>query len=582
MRVKPILARVAFGGPGKVLGLGALLSAVVACSSWPLARQLAGFVANRIQPDDADCAVWQPWNVAKQLLARENPFVSAEMYYPDGLDATLYLWNLGAALMRVPFYLATHPMRALALADLTFGLLNGVGGYVLGRVVGGCRSAGLAAAVVAAASPYAWREIAAGGRGEQGLLVFMLLAVAGLYALLRGGGWRVAVATGAAYAATAACYWYYGYFLALATAAVLGWTAVRRRLDRATAYRVLAAGGAALLFTLPAALPILTRIAAPDSVYTAAMETVATTGAKVDGISLRNLGWPLVQDPAPTSYGGTSLVMKLLLPLALLIPAVRRRSGWLAALGLAALVLSLGSTLELSSRQALQIGGQHLALPHAALCELPGMRRFWWAMRWLALAQVAAVGVAAAVVSALPGPRIRAVAVAVLAVVAVAECQWINGFTDEVRYPRTRCQIPAVAEMLGRTLDTHPVMQMPMGGMGHVKWLAYHRQPIDGGLGDAHGYMTPAAYRARVEEEPVLSALRQISRGEPVTAQPPDPESELCDLGFHYLVYWKREPGFSEISRPLSELVGRLPDHEDPLAQTWRLRPCARRAPLPR
>lgn len=566
----------------KTLGLVLLLAAVVALASWPLAWTLEDFVCARTFSDDSACGLWQPWNTLRQLRAGDDPFFAPEMYFPEGMDTTLYLWNLGVALLRMPFYLLAHPMRAMAMADLTLGLLNGLGGYVLGRVVGGRYTAGLAAGVLAASSSYVWTEISRSGRGEQGLLLFLLLAVAGLFALMRGGGRRVAVATGAAFAATAACYWFYGYFLALAAPAVVGWTLLRRRLDRATGGRLLLAGIVALLLALPCALPVLVRIAAPGSVYLQTMDVVQSEGSPVEGVSLRSLGWPLTRETVMANHPRTSLIIKLLLGLGLLIPAIRRRSGWLTGLGIAALVLSMGPVLLVSAEQPLEVAGRRFALPHAALTSLPGMERFWWAPRWLALVQVAAVGVLAATAAALPGPRSRAALVAAVAVFGVLECRVIHDFADRTRYQRTGFAIPEVVEMLGREPGQHPLIQLPLHSMGHLKWLPYHQQPVDGGLGDGRRMLMPDEYGRRLEEVPVLTALSEVSRQLPVTHPPLDPESQLCDLGYHYLLYWKTEPRYSRIEENLHALMLRPPDHREPLVQTWRLLPCAEREPLPR
>jgi hypothetical protein len=565
----------------KAVGVAVFVPVIVALASWPLAWNLEDYIWARTYSDDSGCALWQPWNVLRQLRAGANPFFAPEMYHPHGMDTTLHLWNLGVALLRMPFFVVADPMRALALANLTLGLLNGLGGYVLGRVVGGRYSAGLAAAALAASSSYVWTEIGQGGRGEQGLLLFLMLALAGLFALLRGSGHRVAVATGVACAATAACYWYYGYFLALAAALIVGWALIRRRLDRAMGGRLLAAGGVALLLALPAALPVLLEISAQDSTYLRTMDAVDLHGSPIEGLSLRSLGWPLSGETAWSRHPRTSLLLKLLLVLGILVPAIRRRSQWLAGLGIVALVLALGPVLHVASGQPALVGDRLIAMPHALVSELPGMGRFWWATRWLALSQVAAVGVVAGVAAALRHPRSRVALVVAVAVLGVLECQAINEFARQGKHTQTGCPIPLVVEMLGQQPDPHPVVQLPLHNMGHLKWLPYHQQPIDGGLGDGRSILMPDEYARLLEEEPVMAALSEVSREQPVTVVPVDPEQELCVLGFHYLLYWKTEGQYSRIERSLHKLMLRPPDHQESLVQTWRLRPCARDAPLP-
>ena len=554
--------------------------AVVALASWPLPVGLEDFVFSRTSgAADASCTVWHSWSVLQSLLDGRSPFHAASLYHPHGLDTTLYTWNLGVPLLRVPFYCVAHPMRALALADLTIGLLNGLGGYVLGRVVGGRFSAGVAGALLAASTPFAWEELAA-GRGEQGLLLFLLLSVAGLLALLRGGGRRVAVATGAAFAATAICYWFYGYFLVLASAGIVGWALVRRRLDRAAAIHLGVAGGVALTLSLPATLPVLGALASEDSVYTRVVVDTAGQYAPVESLSLKSLAWPLDQERTIAQYNRTSLLLKLLAVAGLAIPAVRRRSGWLVGLCVASLVFAMGPVLLIELGRPVLVGERALALPYTVLSWLPGMERLWWAVRWLALAHVAAVGIAAAAVAAMPGGRSRFALLAVLALLGVAECQAIGGYATELRYRAQPFELPHAVEVLGREPGRHPLLQFPFRAMGHLRWVPYHGQHVDGGLGDGREAMMPPWYAAQLEEEPVLAALSALSQGEAVEAWPPEPEAALCGLGYRYLFHWTAIR--REVVGPvdLQELMQRPPDHEETDLRVWRLRPCAADAPL--
>lgn len=564
----------------RCLVLGVCLIAAVAAATWPLVRDLEDLTVGNVFADDASFALWHPWNVLRQLGRGDDPFFAPDLYWPQGLDTTLYVWNLLVPVLRAPVYLLTHPIRAYPLSDLLFGVLNGIGGYVLGRVVGGRRSAGLAAALFVATSAYTWAEFN-GGRGEQGLIVFVLLSIAGLIAMLRGGGRGVAVGTGAAFAAAASCYWMYGYFLVLVAAVVVTGALLRRRVDRPVAGRLLLAGIAAVLLTLPSLLPVLLRIGAADSVYRQAVGPESGFTPRVEGLSLASLAWPFSPyDPAST-HPRTTFGVRLLVVVGLAVPAIRRRSGWLPYLGLGALLLALGPVLTTASDEPLVVGGRQLAMPFALVAKLPGMERLWWAVRWMALALVATAGVLAACVAALPGARSRACLVAAVAALGILECHAVNSSARGRNDGEAPYALPAMMEVLGREPGEHPLVQMPLHGTGYPAWHPYHRQPVAGGIGDGNPLLMPPWFARQLGENPTMGALSHISRGREPRVTPADPEGDLCGLGFHYLIYWTADPASHRTLPALQALMGRLPDHSEPRLLAWRLSPCAEEAPLP-
>ncbi len=562
------------------LTVGVLLVGAVIAATWPLARDLENVVALRTFADDRSCAVWHSWNVVRQLSRGEDPFFAPDFFWPNGLDTTLYLWNLLVPLLRAPLYLLAHPMRACPLSDLFLAVLNGLGGYVLGRVVGGRRSAGLAAGLFAATSAFTWSEFH-DGRGEQGLIVFLLLAIAGVFALLRGGGRGVAVGTGAAFAAAASCYWMYGYFLVLATAALVTVALVRRRLDRPTFVRLVEAGLVAVLLTLPSFLPVFLRIGGEDSVYQRALLSDAQIFHRVEGLSLTSLAWPFAPEELRSTHPRTTFATRALLVVGLAIPAVRRRSGWLPFLGLGALVLALGPVLVSTVDEPVVVGGRSLGLPYALVGQLPGLERLWWPVRWMALVLVATAGILAACVAALPGPRSRACLVAVAAALGILECHAVNISTSRDFGGASTYAVPELFEMLGEEPGQHPLVQVPLHGMGYLQWHPYHQQPVDGGIGDGNPTLMPPSFEREVAGNPTMSALSRISKGDTLDSWPDSAEGDLCELGYHYLVYWKEDPGYPQNKAVLEQLMRRLPDHADARLFVWRLRPCAKDAPLP-
>jgi hypothetical protein len=566
-----------------LLLFGILASVVVA--SWPLAWKLEDFLILMSEPRDFHCGAWIPWNFLQQTKAAQSGFLAPDMYWPDGFDTTLYFWNLGVPALQTPFFLLTHALRAMALSFLFLSLLNGLAGYVLGKVVGqGSRLAGLAGAIVLVTSTYSWNELL-DGRAEPSLLVFVALAVAGLFVLVRDGGRWPAVATGLAMAAAGICYWFHGYFLAIVAISLVAWGLLRRRLDRPALTNWLLAGLVAVLVTLPFAIPILLAIIEPGSAYAQGVQGVGPPGDPqaprvLSWVTLNSLCWPLNwQDPRmPANM--VSVSVKLLLLLGIVWGSVRRRAGWLVWVGVAALILSLGPELYLGHDAPVTIAGHRVPLPFAALYALPGFDRLWWPNRWLVICQVAAAGIAAASVASLPRSWMRYAVLATVYLPFMLECQIPLQQQVAARGPQPGFEPHPFLHVLAQEPGEHPLVQMPLHNTGFPLWMAYHLQPVAGGIADGEPVLMPPEFRRRLAEVPVLSALDRVSKGEEGGEPALDVERELCDLGFHYLLLWRRNLFVPGTEVQLYRLMKRRPDRVDPILAVWRLEPCAADAPL--
>ena len=249
----------------------ALLPPVLAClllavlASWPLAPQAGRTFPSASSMPDLNVSMWLPSQIMDAARRGHSPLWAADFLWPDGQSVALLVWNLGIQLMQMPFYLLFPPIAAYSLSLVFMGMLNGLGGFVLGYTIGNRdRLAGMMAAGLLVCNPFAWNELVQ-GRIEQGLLLWMALAVAGLLAQRHTPDNRTAVLTGAAWGMAGLCYWFYGYFLLLLVMCLLGEAAVRRRWTWLRALIISSVTSAAM--AAPFALSLLWMATQSGSLY---------------------------------------------------------------------------------------------------------------------------------------------------------------------------------------------------------------------------------------------------------------------------------------------------------------------------
>jgi hypothetical protein len=503
-------------------------------------------------PDTA-MGLWFPWHVARQVAAGANPFFAPELGWPDGLDLTLMLWNLGCQIVALPITLFFSPILAFNLSIVLFSTLNGLAFHKLGRQVGGSTAAGLAAGILGSLAPYALYELCS-GRPEQGFLAPLVLAL--LYfrkAASPGARLRDGVLLGVWTGLSGACYWFHPYLLALCVAPWLLVRLVRRRLGRSNLLAIGLGVAIAVIVALPFALPVIRELAAPSSTYSRSLTGLyakesARNTRMFQAMSWTAFAWPFLDlKMRNTTYAAPFCFT--LLPLAALLPRRSRAvAGFFVMLAAAGIVFALGPVLMARPGLPIEVGHHTLALPFRLLDYLPGFERFWWPRRFQAFAVVGAVGSAAALVACANTARGRALIAAVLVLLGAGELFMLGSrsMTAAGGGRVHRVDQPALYARLGGEPWSQPVLRLPMmippnnDIVGQITSL----QPLFGGLAQSNPDLAPESIRQRMED-PCIQRLKQSEKlyGARPTSCTDIPDG-LRQLGLRWVI-WRddEQPG---------------------------------------
>ncbi|MFT4978286.1 MAG: hypothetical protein ACI8S6_004194 [Myxococcota bacterium] len=116
-----------------------------------------------------------------------------------------------------------------------------------------------------------------------------------------------------------------------------------------------------------------------------------------------------------------------------------------------------------------------------------------------------------------------------------------------------------------------PVLQLPSEWLrnSRVGWIAWHHQPIDGGMGWGLSTGSAAARRAALGELPLVSDIEAATAGLPVVSR--SSWSEEAAGGFHYVVLYATEgpsAGRSRRRRGVRRVLG-APFYDDGAVVAW-------------
>lgn len=557
-------------------GALALLACLVGATllSWPLARDAGTYYPSAIDMPDVNVALWLPAHLLSAIENGHSPWLAPDLLWPDGQNVSLLLWNLGVPLFQAPFYLVYEPLQGYNLSLICMVALNGLGGFLLGRQMGGV-AAGCAGAGLAMTNPYVWHELMQ-GPADPGLLLFLLLTASGLVALHREPNTREAVSTGVVWGLSGICYWFYGYFSLLLVLVLSAVALVRRRW--ALLRSLVVASGVSAAVAGPFAVFLLAQALSDDSIYLRSTDDSLLTmlHAQTRGASLgvSTLAWPASMPSYLRDLVQLSAVAVLV---AGLFGGVRRRATFLAPLGLLAIVLALGRQLQYSPSELVYLGESALNLPFAWMqAVLPGFERMWWPYRFLALSAVAAAGCASALVAAVPA-RARWIVAALVVGGASAELRWGQVATQGRLYwdaPREMVRSP-LFDQLAESSEEQPLFLLPFRGFAanRVMWNAYHGQPTSMGLGDQEDFMISPESRARTEADATLTYMKAMGRLHPNQTLPPPSQPvkpALRALGFRYAVLFIDQINQAQLVKRYTDLLG-PPDHHEAEIMAWAL-----------
>jgi len=506
-----------------------VLALVMTVSAWSSGEAYLG--ADHV---DLVGAVWHFWWCAFALGEGMSPFESSWTFFPTGqfplnqfnlLDGILYaplIWIFG---VRMGFNMAC----AFILAS------TGWAGHTLARSMSMSSLGAVVVGVGLECSAFVVEELVA-GRPTQALLLFFLLALAGIARIARGtASWGTSLWTGLAAAALALTYWYNAVFFLVA--AIVVWLAHRKQLDGDRWRKACGAALTCVVICAPLLVVLGTGYAELPGVGTtenASDGLVALTGGDVGlRIAAENSGWPLW--PLVGTPGEISRALSpLLLGLALL-GLVRRAEGRWLALGLfgTGWLMSLGPYLRFADPMPTAF-----PLPFLLVHDhLPFMSRLWWPQRWEALCAIGLALLAGRAVGQLRSDgRLEgwrgAALIAALVVSAAAR-------GDRIPIPAS---VPATASTALYEGLEGPILSTPLRGGARTAGLVLlaqtsHRQIITGGVGQHMPTHTPLGHQDFLAGNPLLSGLVELERSGFATVEvAPSDIQALIDAGLRYAV----------------------------------------------
>ncbi|WP_119067258.1 hypothetical protein [Aggregatilinea lenta] len=340
----------------------AIYAALAALITWPLVTQIGTHAAGAGYAD-ADEIIRHGWWIKEAVLHGENPFRQTLLAYPDGFTSTLmwaYPLRFGPTALLA---FAVAPLAAYNLVVLITLTINGFAAYRLGLDLSGRPLAALLGGLVFLAFP-AMQGHASAGHVEILTLWPLALTALCLWRILRGGaGWRTVIGGAVCFALAAlgmVSQIIYGlmplvgvfglYFLLFARDRIVVRGAVLHDQPWARAAAMIVLGGVLLL---PFFGPLLTEAGRAEVEGLSEPGRVAYSTDLLAFISPSPFGF--FEDAAPAytrdvlgtnSAEGSAYLGIAAVALAAVALAARKESRPWLALGLVAMILSLGPLLK--------------------------------------------------------------------------------------------------------------------------------------------------------------------------------------------------------------------------------------------
>jgi hypothetical protein len=547
-------------------GVGAGCGAGAAAVSWPLLPQASEVLTSGRVTSDLGYAVFAQWWMGESLAGRGSFFDCPFMYFPDGQNLAASVWNLVALAVTAPMHWVAEPVTAWNLSILLIATLNGVAAYGLGQRISG-RMGGIAAAAVVLCSPWMWMELFE-GRIEQGLIAPLALY---LWALLnlRDRRPRAWLAAGAAMGLVGATYWFMAILAGVALLPVLG----RRITERAVWVDLLKAAGVSALVALPFFLIVAPFALSPEF-------------ASVAGDARRTFDMRVAHSVTPlralfAHFGPASSSFPFAIAACLVWGARLPRAWPLIGALIAALVLAAGPVLTWDGVPVFAIAGL-VPMPMWGLDLIPGFGRFIYPARAMAVAIVAAAGVAAVVAGTLGSTRSRAVAgVALVALLIEGHALVLQSAQEtDPQLPTSTFDPPRQSAFFAHQVpdwmrlvppDSGAMLSFPLSeanGWAPL-FVPLHRRPLVSGDGSSEFGLRPAGFQQRLASNRLLGAW---ASGGVLSQDMAADVDELRAAGIEWIVQFRTpvDPDAQVLTESLASVFG-PPAHSETRLTVWRL-----------
>lgn len=479
---------------------------------------------------------WAYWWTGFAVANGMNPFDGIWTFFPVG-QRPVGQYNLLDGLIGAPMMATLGPTLGYNAFALFTVWTTALAMMVLARSAGASRWAAALAGLGLVSSSFFGFELR-DGRLSQTLLVFWILAFAGLERLARGlGTWRLALATGVLVAITHLIYWYNGLFLIIAATPLWAWE--MRRWDLARFRRLGLAAGVTLALCMPYIVSLAQHFKYLPGTQRAleAWMDYGDLGRGEFGLNsaIRHShwpGWPLMHPFLEPDDHRVALAV-LVLGFGGLFFAGAPRGRWLAVL-VTGWVLTLGPYLKGYDGEPTE-----LRLPYLLLYDhFPFFNRLWWPGRMALIFLVPLLVLAAMhldrLAARLPRWKSWVLGAGVLSVLLDVDLR--NAFVPIMGRAPERYN-SALYSALDGPIITTPVLGQDPAGRHHLWFQVYHQQPILYGLGAHISSHRPVGYEAYIKANGLLAALATISENqtEARVVTPEDIDALVAD-GFRWAV----------------------------------------------
>lgn len=460
----------------------ALYAALAVAWTWPAVLDPVRAVPGAERTDLWD-SLWSFWYVRERLSAGLLPDrADGLLNHPDG--GALAVADPLNSLLMLPLQAILPLPAAWSLLVMAHIVLAGVAAFLLCRRISGSVWAGVAGSLIYAGAPILLSHVHNGASEAVGG-GWLALAAWGFVRMPGAGSWRAALLAGGLLALCAVGQWYAGLCAGLLLGSlILSWGIAG---DRRAARLGLLAGLIGVALALPLAVWSTQTATAKDNLVgikdTRELRAVRRTIGSADPEGFFHPGPFYSPDfHAISRYGEQYIHCTYLGWVAigiglwgLLTPDRRRGSGpWWLSVGLG-VALSVGPVLVEDGQPVILPGRRAVPLPWLLIEGLPGLSSL--SLLWR-LAQLSALGLAAAAALALRGAR--PAAALVVGLLSLAETALISPMAGALRHTDGT---PSPLLLQLRDAPPGAVMTFPLvGGRPYLFEQTTHRKPVAGSL----------------------------------------------------------------------------------------------------